>query len=95
MIYAHVPKPTQPTDYYSLDISGDVDGASSTQVGGSHYSTMKIQPIEFIYENKIPYMEANVIKYVCRHASKNGLQDLEKAKHYIDMLIEKEYKTKK
>lgn len=64
------------------------------QVGGSHYNTMKIQPIEFIYENNIPYMEANVIKYVCRHKSKNGLQDLEKAKHYIDLLIEKEYKTK-
>ncbi len=67
---------------------------SQIQVGGSHYSKMKIQPIEFIYENNIPYMEANVIKYVCRHKSKNGLQDLEKAKHYIDLLIEKEYKTK-
>ena len=67
---------------------------SKTQVGGNHYNKMKIQPIEFIYENNIPYMEANVIKYVCRHKSKNGLQDLEKAKHYIDLLIEKEYKTK-
>jgi len=67
---------------------------SKIQVGGNHYNTMKIQPIEFIYENNIPYMEANVIKYVCRHKSKNGLQDLEKAKHYIDLLIEKEYKTK-
>lgn len=67
---------------------------SKIQVGGSHYNTMKIQPIEFIYENNIPYMEANVIKYVCRHKSKHGLQDLEKAKHYIDLLIEKEYKTK-
>lgn len=67
---------------------------SQIQVGGTHYNKMKIQPIEFIYENNIPYMEANVIKYVCRHKSKNGLQDLEKAKHYIDLLIEKEYKTK-
>lgn len=69
--------------------------ASKVQVGGSHYNKMKIQPIDFIYENNIPYMEANVIKYICRHKSKNGLQDLEKAKHYIDLLIEKEYnKTK-
>jgi hypothetical protein len=67
---------------------------TKVQVGGTHYNKMKIQPIEFIYENNIPYMEANVIKYVCRHRSKNGLQDLEKAKHYIDLLIEKEYKTK-
>jgi len=65
--------------------------ASEVQVGGTHYKQMKIQPIEFIYENKIPYMEANVIKYICRHKYKNGLQDLEKAKHYIDLLIEKEY----
>ena len=61
------------------------------QIGGDHYKQMKIQPIEFIYENQIPYMEANVIKYICRHKYKNGLQDLEKAKHYIDLLIEKEY----
>lgn len=65
--------------------------AFEVQIGGSHYKKMKIQPIEFIYENQIPYMEANVIKYVCRHRDKNGLQDLEKAKHYIDLIIEKEY----
>lgn len=64
------------------------------QIGGDHYKKMKIQPIEFIYENDIPYIEANVIKYVCRHKYKNGLEDLEKAKHYIELLIEKEYKNK-
>jgi hypothetical protein len=68
--------------------------ANDTQVGGTHYYKMNIQPIDFIYANNIPFMEANVIKYVCRHDSKNGLQDLEKAKHYIDLLIEKKYKTK-
>ena len=65
--------------------------ASEVQVGGTHYKQMKLQPIDFIYENKIPYIEANVIKYICRHKYKNGLQDLEKAKHYIELLIEKEY----
>jgi hypothetical protein len=65
--------------------------ASEVQIGGNHYKQMKIQPIEFIYENQIPYIESNVIKYICRHKYKNGLQDLEKAKHYIDLLIEKEY----
>lgn len=65
--------------------------AFEVQIGGTHYKQMKIQPVDFIYENNIPYMEANVIKYVCRHKVKNGLQDLEKAKHYIDLLIQKEY----
>ena len=61
------------------------------QIGGNHYKDYKIQPVEFIYANNIPYLEANVIKYVMRHKAKNGLQDLEKAKHYIDLLISLEY----
>ena len=62
--------------------------ALSTQVGGAHYREMKIQPIEFIHANNIPFIEANVIKYVCRWRVKNGVADLEKARHYIDLLIE-------
>ena len=65
--------------------------ALDVQPGGSHYKDMKIQPVEFIHANSIPYFEGNVIKYVCRHRNKNGLQDLEKAKHYIDLLIELEH----
>lgn len=65
--------------------------ASQTQVGGDHYKNMVIQPVEFINRNKIGYIEGSVIKYVCRHRSKNGRQDLEKAKHFIDLLIEQEY----
>lgn len=61
------------------------------QVGGSHYKRFKIQPIEFCQQNKIPYCESNVIKYVCRHSFKNGREDLEKAKHCIDLLIQMEY----
>ena len=57
------------------------------QVGGNHYRDMAIQPVEFIVANGIPYREANIIKYTCRHAKKNGKQDLLKARHYIDMLI--------
>ena len=64
----------------------------ATQVGGSHYKDLKIQPIEFIYANNIPFCEANAIKYLCRWRNKNGLQDLEKARHYIDLLIELEKK---
>jgi hypothetical protein len=66
--------------------------ALDKQVSGSHYKELAIQPIQFIHANNIPFMEANVIKYVCRHRSKNGLADLEKAKHYIELLIELEYK---
>ena len=52
---------------------------------------MPIPPVEYIYKNKLGFMEGNVVKYVSRHKQKNGKQDLEKAKHYIDMLIEMEY----
>ena len=61
------------------------------QVGGDHYSKMKIQPAEFINKNKMLFAEGNAIKYICRHINKGGLQDLEKAKHYIDMIIERDY----
>jgi hypothetical protein len=61
------------------------------QVGGNHYQTMKIQPAEFINKNKMLFAEGNAIKYICRHINKGGLQDLEKAKHYIDMIIERDY----
>ena len=64
--------------------------ALSVQVDGSHYTTLQIQPVEFIHANDIPYMEGNVIKYVCRWRTKGGLKDLEKARHYIDLLIELE-----
>ena len=62
-----------------------------TQVGGDHYSKMKIQPSEFINKNEMLFAEGNAIKYICRHGSKGRLQDLEKAKHYIDMIIERDY----
>lgn len=62
--------------------------ALDTQVGGSHYKDFKIQPVEFIHQNGIGYMAGNVIKYVSRYQEKNGIEDLKKARHYIDMLIE-------
>lgn len=66
--------------------------ALNVQVGGNHYRDMVIQPIEFITANNIGYIEGNIIKYICRHAHKDGLQDLEKIKHYVDLLIEAKYK---
>lgn len=69
--------------------------ALSTQVDGSHYKDMAIQPVEFIHANNLPYMEGNVIKYITRWRSKNGIADLRKAKHYIDLLIELELKNER
>lgn len=61
------------------------------QVGGTHYKDMAIQPVDFIHGNNIPFLEANVIKYVCRHLSKGGLEDLRKAEHYLRLVMEKTY----
>jgi hypothetical protein len=58
------------------------------QVGGNHYKELPIQPVQYIFENGIGYFEGNVIKYVTRWRSKGGVADLEKARHYIDMLID-------
>jgi len=69
--------------------------AIDIQIGGNHYSKMEIQPIEYIMKNKIPYCEANVIKYLSRWRSKNGVEDLRKARHYIDLLIEAEMEADK
>ena len=63
----------------------------SKQIGGRHYMDMVEQPSEFIYKNKLQFAEGNAIKYICRHAHKGEVQDLEKAKHYIDMIIERDY----
>lgn len=64
--------------------------ALSKQVAGNHYKDLPIQPVEYIHANAIGYFEGNVIKYVSRWRKKNGVADLEKAKHYIDLLIELE-----
>jgi len=65
--------------------------ALDKQEGGNHYKEFRIQPIRFIHANGIGYMEGNVIKYVCRHRNKNGREDLQKAIHYLEMLIDLEY----
>jgi hypothetical protein len=64
--------------------------ALETQVGGGHYKALKIQPVEYAYANALPFIEGSVVKYVTRWRSKGGLRDLEKAKHFIEQLIELE-----
>ena len=65
------------------------------QGGGDHYKSMVIQPSEFINKNDLPFAEGNAIKYLCRHKQKNQKEDLLKAKHYIDMAIDRDYPQKK
>ena len=66
--------------------------AYTRQIGGKHYLKYKIQPSAFVVENKLLYPEGCVIKYILRHQDKGEKQDLEKAKHFIDMIIERDYK---
>lgn len=61
------------------------------QEGGSHYKDYVIQPVEFAMLNGLDLCQANVVKYVCRFRDKGGKEDLLKARHYIDLLIEFEY----
>ena len=67
------------------------DKALDIQVGGAHYKKYKIQPLEFFHVNKIPPVESSICKYVIRHKDKNGKEDLRKARHLIDFLLEYEY----
>ena len=69
--------------------------AYKKQIGGKHYLKYKIQPSKFVVENRLLYPEGCVIKYVVRHQDKGGKQDLEKAIHFIEMIIERDYKDEK
>ena len=61
------------------------------QVGGKHNQSMKIQPAEFINENKLLFAEGNAIKYICRHSVKGKEEDIKKAIHYLEMILERDY----
>jgi hypothetical protein len=65
--------------------------ALDKQVGGKHYSDMSIQPVVFITQNDLGFLEGNIIKYVCRHHAKNGAEDIKKAIHYCELLLQTKY----
>jgi len=69
------------TNYDSLD----------KQIDGNHYKGMKIQPAQFINENQLLFSEGNAIKYICRHKLKGKRKDIEKAIHYLEMILERDY----
>lgn len=82
----------------SQPVACNTDGKVSplkVQVAGDHYKKLSIQPIEYIHANNLNFLEGNVVKYVTRWRGKGGLADLEKAKHYLELLMELEFKIKK
>lgn len=72
----------------ALDIALKKPKANDRQEGGDHYQNKGIQPWDYIISNNIGYLEGNIIKYVSRYKEKHGLEDLKKARHYLDKLIE-------
>lgn len=88
----HIPDAGKMISNHSVDANEKVEPvrALDTQEGGNHYKSLKIQPVEYIHANGIGYFEGCVIKYVTRWRSKNGIEDLRKARHFIDLLIELE-----
>ena len=61
------------------------------QIGGSHYQSFVIQPAEFINKNRLLFAEGNAIKYICRHNLKGKEEDVRKAIHYLEMILERDY----
>ena len=86
------PLPSPP--YYDpedVSLKSSASNALDVQEGGNHYKKCKIQPIEYIHANNIGYLEGNVIKYVTRHKDKNGVEDIKKAMHYLELILEMQY----
>lgn len=73
-----------------FDKSESVRNIAGMQVGGDHYQ-MRIQPVEYIHANRLPFIEGNVVKYISRHKEKGGADDIEKAISYCKILLKLEY----
>ena len=69
--------------------------AYKKQIGGSHYKSMVMQPSEFINKNRLQFAEGSAIKYICRHSAKGKEEDIKKAIHYLEMILERDYSEKK
>ena len=73
------------------DLFGNKATALDHQIGGDHYKEMSIQPIEYIVKNNLDFLEGNVIKYITRHKTKGGVEDIKKVIHYAELILEKKY----
>lgn len=76
------------------NVRNSTSAAHQMQVGGNHYLKLAIQPVEYAMANKLDTCQANIVKYVTRFREKNGIEDLRKAQHYIELLIAYETKEK-
>jgi hypothetical protein len=85
-LYAPTTPPYYAPMYYNLPI--EPDKAKDNITLPNHYARYKIEPINFIGENKLDWFQGNVVKYTCRHDAKNGIEDLRKAIRYLEMYIE-------
>jgi hypothetical protein len=80
--------PKRATNHLYIDESGVHTRANEQQVGGAHYAVKAIQPWDYIIDNNLGYLEGNIVKYVSRWKDKGGIEDLKKAQHYLQKLIE-------
>ena len=69
----------------------EYDNATSKQIGGDHYKNCAIQPIDYIVKNNLDFLEGNIVKYITRHKTKNGIEDIKKVIHYAELILEKKY----
>ncbi len=88
-------EPSQSLNDQYAEIEKVRQSAWQKQEGGSHYKNLKIQPMQYALENKLDYAQANVVKYVTRHKEKNGKEDLLKAIHNLELMIEFYYGDEK
>ena len=69
--------------------------ATNKQVGGDHYKDCAIQPVDYIVKNNLDFLEGNVVKYITRHKTKNGIEDIRKVIHYAELILELKYGERK
>ena len=82
-------------DFKKINIEKEARLATERQVGGDHYKSCKIQPVDYIVENNLTFLEGNVVKYITRHRRKGeGASDIEKVIHYCELILEKDYGRK-
>ena len=78
--------------FKKVSLEREAQIATNKQIGGDHYKNCKIQPVDYIVENNLTFLEGNVVKYITRHRRKGeGASDIEKVIHYCELILEKDY----
>lgn len=78
--------------FKKINLKKEAQMATDKQIGGDHYKSCKIQPVDYIVQNDLTFLEGNVVKYITRHRRKGeGAKDIEKVIHYAEMILEMEY----